>query len=108
MLTPQKIIKVGSKEILEGCDNCGSKFFFYVREEHLKPKEPIIKLNKGAHSVMVVGYNDNLENPDDYEIIDVLLTTPKNKIFNFDIPIFDWLFECFTNILPTLRNFLRP
>ncbi len=30
-----KIIPVGSKEILEGCDNCGGKFFFYIRDEQV-------------------------------------------------------------------------
>jgi len=28
-----KIIDVGSREILEGCSNCGGKFFFYIRDE---------------------------------------------------------------------------
>ena len=28
-----KIIEVGSKEILEGCNACGGKFFFYIRDE---------------------------------------------------------------------------
>lgn len=28
-----KIIDVGSKEILEGCNSCGGKFFFYIRDE---------------------------------------------------------------------------
>jgi len=28
-----KILKVGSKEILEGCDDCGGKFFFYIRDD---------------------------------------------------------------------------
>ena len=28
-----KIIDVGSKEILEGCSDCGGKFFFYIRDE---------------------------------------------------------------------------
>lgn len=31
-----RIIPVGSKEILEGCNDCGSRFFFYVREEQLE------------------------------------------------------------------------
>ena len=31
-----KIIPAGSKEIIEGCGNCGSKFFFYIREEQLE------------------------------------------------------------------------
>ena len=25
-----KILEVGSKEILEGCESCGGKFFFYI------------------------------------------------------------------------------
>jgi|TARA_B100002003_G_scaffold189632_1_gene178453 predicted nucleic acid-binding Zn-ribbon protein len=28
-----KIIEIGSKEILEGCNSCGGKFFFYIRDE---------------------------------------------------------------------------
>lgn len=28
-----KIIPIGSKELLEGCSNCGSKFFFYIKDE---------------------------------------------------------------------------
>ncbi len=31
-----KIIEVGSKEILEGCNNCGGKFFFYIRDEQVE------------------------------------------------------------------------
>jgi predicted nucleic acid-binding Zn-ribbon protein len=34
-----KIIKVGSKEILEGCDSCGGRFFFYIRDEQV----PVIR-----------------------------------------------------------------
>lgn len=30
------VFKDGSKESLEGCSSCGSKFFFYVSEEKLK------------------------------------------------------------------------
>lgn len=26
---------MGSKELLEGCGECGGRFFFYVKEEHL-------------------------------------------------------------------------
>ena len=28
-----------AKYLLEGCDSCGNKFFFYVREEHLEQVE---------------------------------------------------------------------
>ncbi|MCA9487530.1 MAG: hypothetical protein KC516_01060 [Nanoarchaeota archaeon] len=31
-----KIIPQGSREILEGCSNCKSHFFFYIREEQLE------------------------------------------------------------------------
>lgn len=34
-----KIIPIGSKEILEGCDSCGGKFFFYIRDEQIKKIE---------------------------------------------------------------------
>lgn len=30
-----RIIKVASEELLEGCTNCGGKFFFYIKDEHL-------------------------------------------------------------------------
>jgi len=30
-----KIIEVGSREILEGCERCGGKFFFYIRDEQV-------------------------------------------------------------------------
>ena len=31
-----KIIEAGSKEILDGCANCGGKFFFYIRDEQVQ------------------------------------------------------------------------
>ncbi len=41
-----KIIEIGSKEILEGCNSCGGKFFFYIRDEQAEKikesKEEII------------------------------------------------------------------
>lgn len=40
-----RIIPQGSREILEGCNDCGSHFFFYIREEQLKKaKEDPIKI----------------------------------------------------------------
>jgi predicted nucleic acid-binding Zn-ribbon protein len=40
-----RIIPVGSRELLEGCMGCHSKFFFYVREEQLaKLQEQIIEI----------------------------------------------------------------
>lgn len=34
-----KIHPDDAKYLLEGCDQCGNKFFFYVREEHIKQME---------------------------------------------------------------------
>jgi len=31
-----KIYPAGNKSIIEGCENCNSHFFFYIREEQLK------------------------------------------------------------------------
>jgi len=31
-----KIIEPSSREILEGCSDCGGKFFFYIRDEQAK------------------------------------------------------------------------
>lgn len=37
------IIPLGSKELLDGCANCGGRFFFYIKEDQLKriKEEPI-------------------------------------------------------------------
>ncbi len=45
-----KILEVGSKEILEGCGDCGGKFFFYIRDEQVErikqsKEEPIPEFN---------------------------------------------------------------
>lgn len=40
-----RIIPAGSREILEGCKECGSHFFFYIKEEQLKNiKNKIIEI----------------------------------------------------------------
>jgi predicted nucleic acid-binding Zn-ribbon protein len=40
-----RIIPIGSRELLEGCESCKSRFFFYVREEKLEElKEKIIEI----------------------------------------------------------------
>jgi len=43
-----KLIAEDSREVLEGCNKCGSKFFFFIRKEQLeKAKEPeIIELKE--------------------------------------------------------------
>ena len=30
-----RIISIGSKELLNGCEGCGGKFFFYIKQEQL-------------------------------------------------------------------------
>jgi len=41
----KRIIPVGSRELIEGCKNCGNHFFFYLREEQLeKIKENPIEI----------------------------------------------------------------
>jgi len=40
-----RIIPSGSKELLEGCKECGSRFFFYIRDEQLaKIKEEPLEI----------------------------------------------------------------
>lgn len=40
-----KIIPLGSKELLVGCNNCGGKFFFYVKQEQLERiKKQVIEI----------------------------------------------------------------
>jgi len=40
-----RIIPAGSREILEGCEECGSRFFFYIRDEQLeKLKNQVIEI----------------------------------------------------------------
>lgn len=38
-----RIIPIGSKELLEGCADCGGHFFFYIRDDQLEriKQEPI-------------------------------------------------------------------
>jgi len=43
----KRIIPMGSRELLEGCNNCGGHFFFYIRDEDLeKIKEKPIEIPK--------------------------------------------------------------
>ncbi|MBS3084479.1 hypothetical protein J4411_01040 [Candidatus Pacearchaeota archaeon] len=40
-----RIISASSRELLDGCQNCGSRFFFYVREEQLERlRERVIEI----------------------------------------------------------------
>ena len=40
-----KFYPAGSKELLEGCNECGGHFFFYVKEDQLeKAEEPMMQI----------------------------------------------------------------
>ena len=41
-----RIIPLASGELLEGCADCGGRFFFYIRDEQLQKikEEPIIEI----------------------------------------------------------------
>lgn len=43
-----RIIPIGSKELIEGCSECGGRFFFYIREEQIEKlkevKEKILEI----------------------------------------------------------------
>lgn len=40
-----RIIPAGSKELLEGCSNCNSHFFFYIRDEQMESmKDRVIEI----------------------------------------------------------------
>ena len=55
-----RIIPASSRELLEGCQGCGSRFFFYVREEQLEklkgriieiPEEDKLKIEKDVREI---------------------------------------------------------
>ena len=46
-----RLIEKTSREILEGCNDCGRKFFFYIRDEQFEKLKnqnvvPVVELNK--------------------------------------------------------------
>jgi predicted nucleic acid-binding Zn-ribbon protein len=45
-----RILKEANKEILEGCANCGSKFFFFIKDENLKSRKDQDRLNLNEFS----------------------------------------------------------
>ncbi len=48
-----KIIPLGSKELLDGCANCGGKFFFYVKQEQLEQiKNRIIEIPEKEKTII--------------------------------------------------------
>ena len=99
-----KIIEVGSKEILEGCSDCGGKFFFYIKDEQAErikaSKEELIpefntvdkvKVEEDVRSILKIEDEDkpvilDLEsvrvlNPGQFEIDIVSLMNRKPVVF---------------------------
>jgi len=61
-----KIIPVASKELLEGCSECGGHFFFYIKEEQLeKLKEEPIEIPKEEKSKVEKDIRDMAGIPDE-------------------------------------------
>lgn len=60
-----KLIPTASKEILEGCNNCKSKFFFYIRDEKF---EQLLKEKQ------------NQELTEEQKVIDTLTKPEKQKV----------------------------
>jgi len=63
----KRIIPIASKELLEGCNNCGGHFFFYIREEQLNqvkenpveiPKEERDKIEKDIREMAGITQED--------------------------------------------------
>jgi uncharacterized protein len=59
-----KIIEVGSRELLEGCDKCHGKFFFYIKDEQM---EKMRELNE--ESMRELGEGDKKKIEDDVRAI---------------------------------------
>lgn len=48
-----KIIPIGGRELLEGCSDCGGKFFFYIKDEQLQRiKENIVEIPEEQRNVI--------------------------------------------------------
>ena len=61
-----KIIPIASKELLEGCSECGGHFFFYIREEQLeKLKEEPIEIPEEEKSKVEKDIRDMAGIPDE-------------------------------------------
>jgi len=46
-----RIIPLANKELLEGCENCGARFFFYIRDDQLERiKENPIEIPESERS----------------------------------------------------------
>ena len=75
------IFPAGSKEILEGCSNCKSHFFFYIREDQLEKlrKEPLEIPEEQKESIEreireIAGINEEEDTPIILDIESVRVT----------------------------------
>lgn len=69
-----RIIPAGSREILSGCAECGSRFFFYIRDDQIErmkekaieiPSEDLTKIEKDIRELA------GIEEPDAPVILDL-------------------------------------
>ncbi len=95
-----KIIEVGSRELLDGCGECGGHFFFYIKDEQLKqladapmieiPEEEKDKIEKDIRSM--AGIKDD-KAPVILDIESVRVTGPGKfeidvvNLFKKDMPV---------------------
>lgn len=63
----KRIYPIGSKELLEGCSNCGGHFFFYIRDEQLEqikqnpieiPKSEVDNIERDVREIVGVTNED--------------------------------------------------
>ena len=94
-----RIIPAGSREILEGCKECGSHFFFYIQEDQLKRmKDRIVEIPEGEREQVeediraMVGIEDE-ETPVILDVESIRVTGEGKfeldigKIFRKDLPL---------------------
>lgn len=88
-----RILKEANNEILEGCANCGGKFFFFIRDENLEFRErenkiSLEELNKADKEKIEGDVRDILKIED--ELVPVVLDVESIKILGpgkFEIDI---------------------
>ena len=87
-----RILREANNEIIEGCSNCGSKFFFFIRDENLDKKEAegmnISEFNKQEKAKIEKDVRDILKIED--ELAPVILDIESIKILGpgkFEIDI---------------------
>ena len=94
-----RIIPAGRKEILEGCKECGSRFFFYIRDDQIEEiKNRIIEIPESQKSQVEEDIRDMVGIVDDQApvILDIesIRVTGEGKfeldiakIFRKDLPL---------------------